>query len=50
MNKQLFQALVALAGVFFTVYFCATILPALIENPDISSAFAAGYVNPYAAG
>lgn len=34
----------------FTVLFCFLVLPSLYRNPDILAAFAAGFVNPYAAG
>jgi len=50
MNETAFK--VALIGIAttFTFVFCGIVIPPLIINPDIMSAFAAGFVNPYAAG
>jgi hypothetical protein len=34
----------------FAVAFCVVVVPPLLESGDIISAFAAGFVNPYASG
>ncbi len=40
----------AFIAVAFTVTFCILVVPALVNDFDIIGAFAAGFVNPYAAG
>jgi len=50
MNNKTSQIIIAAIGLIFTVFFSATIIPALIKNPDIIGAFAAGFVNPYSSG
>ena len=50
MNDNLFIAGMYLIAAAFTAAFCVLVLPPLAENPDIVGAFAAGFVNPYAAG
>lgn len=50
MGRTLYWALIALFGVGFAVAFAIVVVPPLLENPDIPGAFAAGFVNPYAAG
>lgn len=50
MTDSVFKACLWLAAVFFTITFCFLIIPPLIENPDVIGAFAAGFVNPFAAG
>lgn len=50
MNQRVFQILVALVGAGFAVMFLVVVVPALVANPDVLGAFAAGFVNPFAAG
>lgn len=50
MNDQLYKALLWAVAIGFTGVFCVVVVPPLLENPDILGAFAAGFVNPYAAG
>ncbi|MEM8498048.1 MAG: DUF2834 domain-containing protein [Pseudomonadota bacterium] len=50
MNENLFKTLTLSVAVIFTVFFCVTVIPPLIDNPDIIGAFSAGFVNPYASG
>ncbi len=50
MSKKFFKISIAFVGILFTLVFCTTVIPPLIENPDIIGAFSAGFVNPYAAG
>lgn len=50
MNEQLFKTTIIAAATIFTALFCFWCVPALIANPDIIGALAAGFVNPYASG
>lgn len=50
MNEKLFKAGLYVAAIGFSAAFCYLVVPALIVNPDVISAFAAGFVNPFAAG
>ncbi|MCR9186000.1 MAG: DUF2834 domain-containing protein [Halieaceae bacterium] len=50
MSKSVFKAILVVAALFFTGFFASTVVPALIENPDVWGAFAAGFVNPYSSG
>lgn len=50
MNKRMYFSLLALVAIIFSIFFLVTILPALATDWDILSAFAAGFVNPFAAG
>lgn len=50
MSHKTFQIITAAIALIFTLFFSATIIPALIKNPDVIGAFAAGFVNPYASG
>ena len=50
MTERRFRLATISLAILFTVYFCAVVVPPLIENPDIVGAFAAGFVNPYASG
>lgn len=50
MTDKTFRALLCVCAGVFLAYFCFTVIPPLIENPDIPGAFAAGFVNPYASG
>jgi hypothetical protein len=50
MNETRFKGSLVLAAVLFTAAFCYLVIPALIDDPDIIGAFAAGFVNPFAAG
>ena len=47
MSRKIFQLSIIMVALAFTAYFCATVIPALIENPDVPAALAAGFVNPY---
>ena len=50
MSKRAFQISVVAIGLAFTALFGALVVPALIDDPDIMGAFAAGFVNPYSSG
>lgn len=50
MNQSVFKASLIWAAIVFTGIFCYLVIPPLVENPDIIAAFAAGFVNPFAAG
>lgn len=50
MKELIFKAGLFLSVLGFLLIFCGFVLPALIKNPDIPGAFAAGFVNPFAAG
>jgi Terpene cyclase DEP1 len=50
MNESGFKASLVISALLFTGIFCFLVIPPLIENPDIIGAFAAGFVNPFAAG
>lgn len=50
MNKSTFQISLGLVALAFALFFFATVIPPLIENPDVIGAIVAGFVNPYAAG
>lgn len=50
MSEGTYRASLLLAAVLFTIIFCFLVIPPLIESPDIIGAFAAGFVNPFAAG
>tara|TARA_R110000823_G_scaffold315701_1_gene450662 strand:- start:48222 stop:48608 length:387 start_codon:yes stop_codon:yes gene_type:complete len=50
MSDRVFKAGLFLAAVLFTIIFCFLVIPPLIESPNIIAAFAAGFVNPFAAG
>ena len=49
MSIWVFRIAILAAGLGFTAYFGMTLIPALVENPDIFAALAAGMVNPFAA-
>ncbi len=50
MTERVFHGSVLAIAAAFTVFFAATVLPPLAADPDVLGAFAAGFVNPYAAG
>jgi uncharacterized membrane protein len=50
MTEALFRSLIIAVAIIFTVFFCITIIPPLVVNPNIVGAFMAGFVNPFAAG
>ncbi len=50
MSEKLFHGLIATVALGFTVLFCVVVVPPLIGHFDVLGAFAAGFVNPYAAG
>ena len=50
MNDKSYKLALILVAICFSLVFCAVVAPPLIENPDVLGAFAAGFVNPYAAG
>lgn len=50
MTERSFIVLMALLGGGFAAAFALVVGPALIENPDVIAAFAAGFVNPFASG
>ncbi len=50
MSESVFRACLYFAAFLFTVIFCVLVIPPLIESRDVLGAFAAGFVNPFAAG
>ena len=50
MTDKAFLMSMYLIAAAFTGAFVVLVVPALIDNPDVLGAFAAGFVNPYAAG
>lgn len=50
MHERIFTVALWIVAIGFSVVFSIVVVPALIENPDILGAFAAGFVNPYASG
>ena len=50
MSTRSFHLALWILAIGFTLFFAATIIPPLIENPDILGALKAGFVNPYSAG
>ena len=50
MNEQMFKLAMSLVAIGFFLVFCVVVVPPLIADPDVVGAFAAGFVNPYAAG
>ena len=50
MSQRLYVGLASLLGGAFAVFFAVTCVPALVETGDVPGAFAAGFVNPFAAG
>ena len=50
MNENVFKFCLLLSALLFTIIFRVLVVPPLIKNPDILAAFAAGFVNPFAAG
>ena len=50
MSQSIFKISVGLVGLIFSIYFSVTVIPSLINDPDIIGAFASGFVNPYASG
>lgn len=50
MSEQAFKLVVSAIGIGFALFFVVTVVPPLVENPDVIGAAMAGFVNPYAAG
>ena len=50
MPSGIYQAVVGLLGAAFTLFFFIYVLPPALASGDILGAFAAGFVNPFAAG
>lgn len=50
MSVKRFRYLTAALGGGFTAAFGALVVPAFLRDPDVLAAFAAGFVNPFAAG
>ncbi len=50
MSLKFFRAILVGLGSTFAVAFAVLCVPPLLQNPDIIGAFAAGFVNPFAAG
>lgn len=50
MSHSSFRFLIAVLGIGFAVAFSIVVIPALIVNPNIVNAFAAGFVNPFSSG
>jgi Terpene cyclase DEP1 len=50
MSLNIFRALLIVLGSTFAVAFAVVCIPPLLVNPDVIGAFAAGFVNPFAAG
>jgi uncharacterized membrane protein len=49
LDKRFRLSMAGLAAAF-TILFAVVVIPALIDDPDVPSAFASGFVNPFAAG
>ncbi len=45
-----FRFLVSLVAIGFSVFLFVTVLPPMLDSGDVIGAFAAGFVNPFAAG
>ncbi len=50
MTDKIYRFLLLATALLFIVFFAATVVPPLVSQPDVIGAFAAGFVNPYAAG
>jgi hypothetical protein len=50
MNESIFKYAMLVIAAAFTLVFSMVVMPALIENPDILAALAAGFVNPFSSG
>lgn len=50
MTQRSFSLAIAALGATFTILFGIVVIPELIRHPDVLDAFAAGFVNPFAAG
>ncbi len=50
MSEKGFKVALCVFAFLFTVIFCFLVIPPLLESPNIFGAFAAGFVNPFAAG
>jgi hypothetical protein len=50
MSESVFRVSIVTVALIFTGLFFVLVIPALIEDPDIVGAFAAGFVNPYSSG
>ena len=50
MNETTFKYAMYGIALTFTVLFCIIVIPALIQNPNVIEALAAGFVNPFASG
>ncbi len=48
--KTAYISLLGIIGTGFAAFFFITLGPLLLGNPDVVSAFKAGYINPYSAG
>jgi uncharacterized membrane protein len=49
-SARQFQVAVSAVALVFTVFFCLVVVPPLIASQDLLGGFAAGFVNPFAAG
>ena len=50
MSTSTFRALLIGLAATFALAFAAICIPPFLQNPDLVGAFAAGFVNPFAAG
>lgn len=50
MREGVFKATIVVAAFTFLAIFVLVVIPPLIDRPDVTGAFAAGFVNPYASG
>ncbi len=50
MNETTFKYAMYGVALIFTVLFFIIVIPALIQNPNVIEALAAGFVNPFASG
>lgn len=50
MSEKLFRITIIFLSLLFATYFLLIVVPPLIADPNVPAAFAAGFVNPYAAG
>ena len=50
MTEKAFKLSLVLLAIAFLILFSVIVIPAFLDNPDIISAFAAGFVNPFSSG
>lgn len=50
MSRFVFEALIFVFGLTFTIAFFVIVVPPLLQSGDVIGAFAAGFVNPFSSG